>query len=453
MDSSLKVFHIMKLRTLFATLFTLATVLTYAAEKGDNKSLVDQMHDSIMESNKVIIIGSPNQVADAKSYNDSIRYIISQFYVDQFRHFQDPEAPYFLFMSRDAQLAMGIGGAVRMRGYFDWGGAIPSPGFAPYLIPMNPDPAKMRHFDTTPAGTCLFFRVIGRNKTLGNYSLYIEANFNGYGGRDFHLKKAYATINDFTIGYATSTFSDPAAVPATVDAQGPANKLSNTAVLIRWMPRVKNNWVFAVSAETPSTSIAVDNTNTAKVDNWIPDGAAFVQYEWGRTSHIRLSGIVRALSYRNLLAKKNHYHAGWGMQLSGVGHPLPPLTIYGTANYGHGYAGLGGDLLIGSYDLTGNPEKPGELYAPASFGWCLGVQYNFRPNLFASVSLSETRYLPAHSVDPSEYRRGMFGDINVFWNLTPRIQVGAEFDLGRRKNFSGESRWAKRVGAMAQFSF
>ena len=55
----------------------------------------------------------------------------------------------------------------------------PTRAFSPYLIPIDKNPTKMRHFDTTPAGTCLFFRVIGRNKTLCYYQLYIEANFNG----------------------------------------------------------------------------------------------------------------------------------------------------------------------------------------------------------------------------------------------------------------------------------
>ena len=47
-----------------------------------------------------------------------------------------------------------------------------SPGFAPYLIPMTPDPGNMKNFGTSPAGTCLFFRVLGSNKTRGKYQLY-----------------------------------------------------------------------------------------------------------------------------------------------------------------------------------------------------------------------------------------------------------------------------------------
>ena len=444
------------LRLLFAATAAAAAIASSAQtgefpQNPDRKSLVDIQHDSLVASHKIISFGKgSDSISPAKA--DSIRSLIEGFYYDQFRHFQDPAAPYFLFLSRDATLAMGIGGAVRMRGYFDWDGAIPASGFAPYLIPMNPDPTKMRKFDTTPAGTCLFFRVIGRNKTIGNYQLYIEANFNGYQARDLHLKKAYAQINDWTIGYANSTFSDPAAQPATVDAQGPSNKITPTNVLVRWMPRFKKNWVAAVSVETPSTSYGTTESTKA-IDNWIPDAAAFLQYEWGRTDHVRLSGVVRALSYRDLLTATNHYRAGWGLMLSTVFHPIPQLTLFGTANYGHGYASLGGDLLIGKYDLIANPDRDGELYAPASLGWCAGVQYNILPNLFVSTSLSETRFLPSRQVDGSEYRYGLFGDVNIFWNLTPRIQVGAEFDYGKRQNFSGEYRWANRVGAVCQFSF
>ena len=388
-----------------------------------------------------------------REYVDSVRRLISSFYYDQFRHFSDPAAPYFLFMSKDAQLAMGIGGCVRMRGYFDWGGAIPASGFAPYLIPMNPNPAKMRHIGTTPAGSTLYFRVLGRNKALGNYQLYIEANFNGYNGVGFQLKKAYALINDFTVGYANSTFSDPMALSPTVDAQGPNNKITPPRVLIRYMPTFRDRWTVAASLETPSKQITTDNTTTEGVDNFLPDFAAFIQYGWSPSQHVRLSGIIRSLGYRDLLKQRNHYEAGWGLMLSSVSHLSRNITLYATANYGKGYASLGGDLLIGNYDLIPDPVEPGRLYRPASYGYSIGLQYNFRPNLFTSVTFSQSRLLPNRPVSGDEYRHGMFGAVNVFWNMTPRMQVGAELDLAQRKNFDKRHRMAKRVGMMAQFSF
>lgn len=425
-----------------------------AAAICQNKSLVDRQIDELSKSNKMIYVdGRPENDSIRAAELDSLRNVVSGFYYDQFRHSQDPDAPYFLFMSKSAELAMGIGGCIRMRGYYDWGGAIPASGFAPYLIPMTPDPTNMKAFGTTPAGTSLYFRVIGRNKVLGHYQLYIEANFNGYKSRDFHLKKAYAVINDWTIGYASSTFSDPAALPPTVDAQGPSNKISPTSVLVRWMHGLKKGLYFALSAETPSTAIDVDNTNTKKVTDWLPDFATFVQYQWMRGQHVRLSGILRTLSYRDLLTAENHNKIGWGLQLSSVAHPWSPLTTYVTLSYGHGYGGLGGDLVCGNYDLVPTPGVAGKLYAPASLGWCVGVQYNFLPNLFASISASQTHYMPEDGTDPSEYKNGTMADVNLFWNLTPRMQLGVEFDLGRRENISGQTKWARRVGAMAQFSF
>ena len=294
--------------------------------------------------------------------------------------------------------------------------------------------------------------MLGRNKTLGEYQLYIEANFGGYQFRDFTLKKAYAIINDFTVGYATSTFSDPAALPPVIDAQGPTNKITPTSVLVRYMPVVRDKWVFAVSAETPSAAVGADGVSTVKVDNWMPDFAAFAQYQWAQGQHVRLSGIVRTLSYRDVAAGVNRNRAGWGAMLSSVAHVTDRVTTYVTGSYGHGYAGLGGDLL-GDYDLVGDPARPGWLYAPASAGYCLGVQYNFRPNLFVSGSVSQLRYLPSHTASPDEYKYGLLATANVFWNMTPRMQLGAEVNIGKRGNFSGEHRYACRAEVMCMFSF
>ncbi|MDE6331555.1 MAG: hypothetical protein K2L80_03035 [Muribaculaceae bacterium] len=438
----------MKIRNLII----LSTAFLYGCLSTEARSLPDMQTDSLIASHKFINIDGTPVDTHSREYLDSVYNIIATFYYDQFRHFSDPAAPYFLFMSRDSQLAMGVGGAVRMRGYYDWGGAIPSPAFAPYMIPIHPDPANMRVFGTTPAGTCLFFRVIGRNKTFGEYQLYIEANFNGYQTRDFRLKKAYAMINDFTVGYAVSTFSDLAAVPPTVDANGPNNKMSMTSVLVRYMPTFKNRWTVAASLETPATQIAADNSTTRSVSSWLPDAAAFVQYQWDKSQHIRLAGILRTLSYRDIAAGKNFNKLGWGIQLSSVSHPVDPLTLYLTMSTGRGYGSLGGDLICSAYDLVPDPDKPGRLTAPASLGWCAGLQYNFTPSFFISASASQTRYF-AKNEAPDEYKSGTFICVNTFYNLTPRIQLGAELDLGQRRNFGGEHRWTRRVGAVCQFSF
>lgn len=432
--------------------FLAAVAMTMAAAfsvRAAGPTAAADMTDAAVRSTRLIHFGS----GEAQPL-DSAYALIARFYTDQFRHTQDPLAPYFLFMSKGSDLAMGIGGCVRMRGYFDWGGAVTSPGFSPWMIPMTKNPLSMRQLGTTPAGTSLFFRVIGTNRTLGEYQVYIEANFNGYSSRDFHLKKAYAQIRDWTIGYAASTFSDPMALPSIVDASGPNCKMSQTAVLVRWNRQFRKGWSLAASVESPShVGIEADGVHTEPLTQFVPDGSAFVQYQNTRWGHLRLAGIVRSLAYRNLSEDRNHYRAGWGLQLSGKFTPAYALTFYGAFNGGKGYAGLGGDWLMGNYDLIPRTSADTKLYAPAAFGGYIAAQYNFRPNLFASATFSATRYCPEGKQDPDEYKQGLYMAVNIFWNLTPRIQAAAEFDLGRRMNFSGQTAWARRAGLLAQFSF
>lgn len=103
--------------------------------------------DSLVQDHKIIYVGNGQESA----HPDSIRSLVERFYYDQYRSFQDPAAPYFLFMSRDANLAMGLGGVVRMRGYFDPGNSMPTPGFNTFDIPMGDTPLNRNHFGTTPA--------------------------------------------------------------------------------------------------------------------------------------------------------------------------------------------------------------------------------------------------------------------------------------------------------------
>ena len=217
-------------------------------------SSVDMQKEALLRDHKIIYIDGKPANADSTERQDSIRNLVENFFYDQFQSFSDPAAPYFLFMGRNDELAMGIGGCVRIRGWYDIDAAIPANSFTPYLIPMVKDPANNSRIGATPAGSTLFFRVIGKNKTIGDYQLYIEANFNGYGGTDFHLKKAYAQLNNVTVGYASSTFSDPAALPPTVDANGPSNKISPTSVLVRWMKTYKTRWTVAGSVELPKNA-------------------------------------------------------------------------------------------------------------------------------------------------------------------------------------------------------
>lgn len=432
-----------------ATLLALASLapLAHASEP-----TAEQQHISDVISN-THIIGAEKLAEATEAKADSMRRLMAAFYTDQYRHFQDPLSPYFLFMSKDATLAMGMGGCVRMRGWGDFGGSIPANGFIPFLIPAPSNPEQRRDIGATPAGTTLMFRVIGRNRTMGNYQLGIEANFNGYEGLGFKLKKAYAMWNDWTVGYTTTTFADPMAQPPTIDGAGPNGLVSRSSVLIRWFHTIKNNWVVGAGAEIADANIEAD-ASCKGLNTWLPDVVALGQYQWDDArQHVRVALIGRNLSYRNLLTAKNHNVMGYGAQISAVVMPTHKLTLYGIANAGRGIGSYVNDLSIGNYDLQIDTTDPGHMSAPTSYGLTLGSRYDILPNCYSCIALGATRYHSDLELPGSAYKYGLYGAVNVFYNFTPRIQVGAEYLAGRRGNFDGTHGSANRICLLLQCSF
>lgn len=412
----------------------------------------DEALDSLISRHQIIYAdGSKGSV-----YDPEVRSIIEEFYVDQFENTRQPQAPYFLFMSRDNNFAMGVGGDVRLRAYFDPGNSLPSSSFAPVDIPVTRDDLNRNHFATSPAGTALYFRIFGRNQKLGRYSLYIKAKFNGGAGKDFKLNKAYATINDWTLGYATSTFSDGDAEPPTVDDNGTTLSMDYTTLLVRYCHNFGKSGVsIAGSVESPTLTLNEDPTPDgdylAKARSQsVPDLSAMVQYSWAKNQHVRLSGIVRWLPYRDLVANKNHTPVGYGLQLSTVFSPVRPVVIYGTLNAGRSYTNNDGDFLLGEYDLVGG-LTPGTMKTVPSWSYLVGASYYFSHKLFSNVSFGQARVTSHKLAD--QYRYGIYGGVSLFYNITPRIQTGAEFDFGKRQNFDGAHGWARRLNAMIQFNF
>ncbi|MBD5289106.1 MAG: hypothetical protein HDS26_00285 [Bacteroides sp.] len=383
---------------------------------------------------------------------DSIRSLIAQFYDNQFRHSQDPSLPYFMFMSKDAKMALGIGGALKLRTWFDWDGAVGNGGFSPYNIEVPKNPATPRELGANMSGTTIFLTLLGQHSSLGNYMGYIQGDFAGYNKRGFRLKKAYLTLNDWTVGLATSTFTDPAAEPIVVDGAGVNGKMDRTNVLIRYTKSLRR-WTIGASIEFPSSKIRT-NQWTASSSDWLPDFVVMGQYAWNSgLSHVRLAVLSRALSYRDLVRQKNHTLEGWGVQLSGLVATPSPVTLFFISSIGQGHQSYSGDLSAGSYDLVPDPSQEGKLYAPTAFSIIGGIKYRFSSKVYADMAFSEMRYKPQHTPDPTDYKYGVMGVVNVFWNLTPRLIIGGEYLIGKRMNFNKEHSTSNRIDALFQLNF
>ncbi|MCC8114053.1 MAG: hypothetical protein LIP03_08700 [Bacteroidales bacterium] len=431
------------------TILLVATALAATMSWAQAPTQVRQQQ--IEADEKLIFFG--NGDADTSAY----ARLISSYYIDQFRHSQDPRAPYFMMMSRNGKLAMGIGGDIEANVAYDWHGSIEGMDFAPYLIDVHPDHADVNRFQTYAGNTALFFTVFGNSDRFGNFKFYIEGEFSGDDdGKYLKLKKAYGTVGDWTLGYTKSSFSDPAAQPPTVETQGANACADDTRFLLRYMHDVGKHFTFALSAENPDNAVPDATTYYEPGPVYMPDFAGFVQWGWdGGDQHVRLMGMVKGIRYSNLYLEKNSYATGWGVDLSTVFRPVDPLTVYAAGYYGQGISSMVSDLSFGDLDLMAVRDRPGKMEPPHSFGWYAGLQYNYSPNVFSTVVVSQERILPrnraAYSGDT--YKYGLYGVANIFWDITPRCEVGAEIDLGKRCNQNGDHRMAYRASLVGTFSF
>lgn len=405
----------------------------------------------LLDRQKVFTLGQPDTTATSP---DSVRSLMNIFYADQFRTFSDPEAPYFMMMTKDAHLAMGVGGLLTIRGWEDWNGIVEPYVFSPYNIPIPKDPARMKRLYATPANSGFYFTLLGRNTAVGNFFAYLEGGFRGYQKMDFKIRRAFIQMKGFTAGYALSTFLDAFAMPRMCDGGVYSGTIDRANILVRYQKDFRSGWSFAGGLEFPNTYISNVTESTEACDPYVPDVAAFGQYQWDEGfSHIRLSGLLRTLTYRDLLESRNHNKIGWGLALSSTVKVIPQLSLYGIAIYGAGHSSYLSDLSNGAHDLVAIAGEPGVLQLPKAFSYFVGLKYNFRPDLYSSIIFTQLRNYENKPADEAGYKYGLCGAANLFWEITPRLSIGGEYIIGKRMNFVGTHGASNRAEAMLQLSF
>lgn len=429
-----------------AVMSVMSVSAAFAAES-DTVMYRTQGRQEIIDDVHVVRIGGDQ---DKDSTQNSMHDFLQMFYEDQYRHFYDPDAPTFLFMSRDGNLGFGVGGKVIVRGWFDWNGSQDTPGFFPYDIAIPRNPTERHDLGASLNSSALYMTLLGRRPKF-NYMVYLQAAFSD---KTFKLKKAYVRVNDFTIGLANTTFEDGDAIVPTVESQGPNGQAGKTQVLARWQHDFRKGWSLGAGVEFPSSDQDVVDGKTAACRDYVPDFAVMGQYAWdGGDSHVRLSALLRTMTYRNLLTQTDHNVTGWGVQLSGMANIIKPLVVYYSAMVGQGIGSYQGDLSEGAYDLVGVSNEEGKMVAPLAMGLTAGVQYWWSSKFYSCLALGETQYYQKHPLSTDQYRYGLYGAVNLFYKITPRFLSGIEYVTGKRKNHDGAHAGANRVTAVLTYSF
>lgn len=405
-----------------------------------------QMSSDSLPERAVIVSGDPS--------HPSHRGNVAAMYSRENLAFEDPAAPRFLFLDKKGSVALGIGGYLKAVGMYDFDGAVDNNDYYTNLIPVPSDPSLRQRFGATAAHSTIFLKLVTSPTRVGRVIVYIQTNFTGNGGKyGLVLKQAYVTVGRVTLGKARSTFADGPAMAPTVDDQGPAGQVSAKNMMVQYATSDFKGFSAAISAELPSASYTTGSSSKSIAQRF-PDIPLYVQYAWDKgASHVRLSGMLRELAYRDLVADKNHLVTGWGVQLSAVANIAGGLKFFGHYTYGRGIADYINDLSGEGFDLIPDAGRPGRLKAPASTGWTAGLQYNFTDKFFMSGSYSRAQLYGTSGMDGDTYRYGQYIAANAFYNVWGDLRLGVEYLHGTRKDISGLSGKSNRIEAMLQYSF
>lgn len=368
----------------------------------------------------------------------------------QLSHVHDPQAPRFILTDRQGNFALGIGGYVRTVASYDFDGLVDNIDFIPAEIPNQSPLGNQIQMDATTAN--IFLKLVGRSSILGNFIVHTEGNFRG-NGNTFKLRNAYLSFSGFTIGYTYGGFMDAAAMPATIDFQGPNGGTFYRTTQIAYLYDGLQNLRFNLSVEMPHVN-GTNRTNIQIGRQRLPDFTAYAQYNWSDNNHVRLGGVIRSMTYTTENTNVNDI-LGYGVQASTT-FALGPVRMFGQFSYGKGIGHYINDLSELDIDLVPENSETNKLQALPMMGWYAGAQYNISPALFISGTYSMARLYSENgyqTITPSGYHYGQYLAANLFWNTSQNLQLGFEYLHGWRTNFDHSDRQANRLNLMAKFSF
>jgi hypothetical protein len=394
-----------------------------------------------------------NSIAKNKSYPD------------------DNEPRYLLFKSYDeagrgvigvtevdskGNFSLEIGGNIRAVAEYDFGGIVDNVDFYPSLIVtpgMDGDYARNK-FQMDASSSSLFMKLVGKSRTLGDFIVYVNGYFRG-DKSTFRLHHAYASFLGFTAGYDYGTFTDTGAAPTTIDFEGAAGQVLYRTTLLRYAKAINKNWSFGIAVEMPLVN-AVTNQNLTVKSQRTPDFPAYIQYNWGKSSHFRVAGIIRTMTYSSRMDEKAYSQTGWGAQGGMSTYALKNLRLVGQITYGKGIGYSFNDLGRLNMDLVPDADNLQRMQVLPMLGWYAGFQYNITPKVFVSGIYSQSRIYsnngyPAN--DSDTYRYGQYLVANAFWNINSGMRFGAEYLKGWKTDFKDETNSANRISLLMQYSF
>jgi len=268
------------------------------------------------------------------------------------------------------------------------------------------------------------------------------------------------TVNQFFVrlgdrviaGKTYSTFMDDAALPTTLDYNGPSGVTFMRQWLLRGSLPFGSGWALEGSVEESQADFAASGAIlSARVDASRPDLAARLRYE-GEGGHVQLAGLSRRLhaSVTGPAGTAERRVDGTGVSFSGSVAAFGEDTVQFQAATGTGIGRYFNDPLSAT-GLALGPDRRLELVRTS--GATLYYQRKWAADWMTVVGASTLR-VGNDGMRPRETLRSVsYGSVNLVHRLTPRVLLGGELLRGDATRVDGVSASNTRAQVSVRYLF
>jgi len=269
---------------------------------------------------------------------------------------------------------------------------------------------------------------------------YVEFDFFGDGARGsdaLRLRHAYGEFGRFTAGQTWTTFTDPSAVPQTLDFEGAVSNVNRRQGLVRWtQPLLRDRLFLAVALEDPRITIEAPLGVTGQGRTETPDFVTHLRLEADQAEW-QAAMVIRQLGFQPT-GQPVITGTAWGFNFTGSARLTERFKAYYQITFGEG---------IGSY--RGSPDVvatgPTTAAVLPVFGWMVGAKVAWCDRLTSNLTFSRLELDPLTGQDPDNLRGTTYLAVNVINNPYERLFWGAEYLFGIRENISGAEGDAHRL--------
>lgn len=364
-----------------------------------------------------------------------------------------PDIPNFAIIGRDRKFYLSFGGYIKVNATMDIGNPLTNQYlFVPSAIPNTTLKGNRELLQFGAGHSRINMSFVGLPNSRYTIGAYVDFDFqdpNYY----FHLCNAYVKYFGFTLGYTNTLFEDIMAIPPTIDSHGPNSNVSNTNAVVNYQYHWKTHWSVGIGVERPYIYYTAGDYTSA-CNQRMPDIPLYVQFAWDRkNSWIRISALLRELSYIDNIQNKEINNFGWGIRLSGSAMLADPLIIYYNAVYGDGISNYIKDMHKIDLDMTPAINDPGKLLNTKAYGAYIALQYLFVRKAFICATYSfVNNYNDKAVFDPLQYKNGQYVAANIMWNIGAHALIGAEYLWGMKTTHNNEQVTDNRVQFLFKFT-